>query len=235
MTAVRGLPPALVELLHRGLWPTSGTKADARIPLEVAKAWDGHSNGVNLEQPLTLQDEIERNPSFWEEHGALKQIDPRRFVIIGDFGPGSDSPIVIDLDDNELPVLHLNWLPDGNTWNHLAQSFDSFVTTIFPNGPAAQSVFYQVRWLHDFDDEPILLTSHVDHRRAEVRKVDRYRSGWLDLAGPDIQTGSTFLSSEPFPSFAHIAEQDDFEIEEIDEATFETTWRYALANFDLGD
>ena len=67
---------------------------------------------------------------FWERFGALDQIDPERALIIGDFGLGSDSPIVLDYARNSSnpPVLRLSWGPrgEGNEWVEGARSFDEF-------------------------------------------------------------------------------------------------------------
>jgi hypothetical protein len=65
---------------------------------------------------------------FWERFGALDQIDPERALIIGDFGLGSDSPIVLDYARNPSnpPVLRLRWGSQGkgNQWVQGARDFD---------------------------------------------------------------------------------------------------------------
>jgi hypothetical protein len=57
---------------------------------------------------------------FWERFGALEQIDPERALLLGDFGLGSDSPIILDYARNPSspPVLRLRWVPrdQGNEW-----------------------------------------------------------------------------------------------------------------------
>ena len=71
-----------------------------------------------------------RAGDFWERFGALDQIDPERAVIIGDFGLGSDSPIVLDYARNPSnpPVLRLRWGSQGkgNEWVVGASDFDEF-------------------------------------------------------------------------------------------------------------
>jgi hypothetical protein len=67
---------------------------------------------------------------FWERFGALDQIDPDRALIIGDFGLGSDSPVILDFARNPTnpPVLRLRWGPDQrNDWVKGARDFDEFV------------------------------------------------------------------------------------------------------------
>ena len=68
---------------------------------------------------------------FWERFGALKQIVPEKALIIGDFGIGSDTAIILDFSRNldNPPVLRLQWGPYPeccNNWVHVAQDFDEF-------------------------------------------------------------------------------------------------------------
>jgi hypothetical protein len=60
---------------------------------------------------------------------AADQIDPEKALIIGDFGLGSDSPIILDFARNASnpPVLRLRWGPDQrNEWVQGARDFDEF-------------------------------------------------------------------------------------------------------------
>ena len=71
---------------------------------------------------------------FWERFGALDQIDPQRALIIGDFGLGSDSPIVLDYARNPSnpPVLRLRWGSQGkgNEWVQGARDFHAFAEVL---------------------------------------------------------------------------------------------------------
>jgi hypothetical protein len=64
------------------------------------------------------------------QFGALDQIEPERALIIGDFGMGSDAPIILDYRnaDSDPPVLRLRWSEgrDNNAWVRCAASFDEF-------------------------------------------------------------------------------------------------------------
>jgi hypothetical protein len=53
---------------------------------------------------------------FWSKFGALEMISPKDALIIGDFGLGSDSPIILDYRDgtSDPPVLWLRWANDGS-------------------------------------------------------------------------------------------------------------------------
>lgn len=66
---------------------------------------------------------------FWKRYGALKQVVPKKALIIGDFGLGSDTAIILDFSRHATnpPVLHLRWGtgPDGhNEWVQGARDFD---------------------------------------------------------------------------------------------------------------
>jgi hypothetical protein len=67
---------------------------------------------------------------FWEQCGALSQIVPEQALIIGDFGMGSDSPIILAFfkDPVDPPVLRLRWGTKGepNEWVQGADNFDHF-------------------------------------------------------------------------------------------------------------
>ncbi len=95
---------------------------------------------------------------------------------------------------------------------------------------------YQVvQWLHETDDEPVLLYSEVNRFGCEVRKVEEYRSGRLDVAGDGIETGSTILSETHLPAVEEIDGMDEFSAKEISVAEFEAVWRRALNWFELDD
>jgi hypothetical protein len=71
---------------------------------------------------------------FWESFGALDQIDPEQVLVIGDFGLGSDSPVILDFARNASnpPVLRLRWGSQGhgNKWVQGARDFDEFATML---------------------------------------------------------------------------------------------------------
>ena len=139
---VDGLPESLRGLLAAGEWDSEGQLRDVRIPIEVARRWDPESPWINLETPLKLSDEVAGNRAFWDEFGALSTIDTDGYAVIGDFGPGSDSPIVVALNKQPAHVMRLAWSRSGdggttaNRWEVMADDFDSFLGVIFPNGSA---------------------------------------------------------------------------------------------------
>jgi len=60
--------------------------------------------------------------------------DPERALLIGDFGLGSDSPIILDYARNPSrpPVLRLRWGPQGqgNEWVQGACDFEEFAEVL---------------------------------------------------------------------------------------------------------
>lgn len=89
---------------------------------------------ICLEQPpfRTVADEMRGAMSgdFWDKYAAIDQIAPEQALIIGDFGMGSDSPIVLDFRKHAVdpPVLRLRWSRYGerNEWVQGAANFESF-------------------------------------------------------------------------------------------------------------
>jgi hypothetical protein len=95
---------------------------------------------------------------------------------------------------------------------------------------------YQVvQWRQEIDEEPVLLYSEVDQCGCELRKVEEYRSGRLDLAGAGIETGSTRLSETHLPAVEEIDAMDEFSANEISAVQFEAVWRRALDWFELDE
>ena len=130
------LPRLLVELIESGVWSTPGSDVDPRIPSHVVRVWDRFAKGIHLmDVPLTVQRDATASPAFYEEFGALSEIDPEACVVIADFGMGSDSPIVLDLSKTPPPVLRLRY-PDASdpeattTWETIAPDFESFAARI---------------------------------------------------------------------------------------------------------
>jgi hypothetical protein len=138
------LPAGLVRLIRNGVWPSmigpSMNHQQLRpiIPTERVRLFAADESLICLQPPPfpTIEEERVRGGSgdFWEACGALDQIDPKRAVIIGDFGLGSDSPIILDFarDATNPPVLWLRWglRGQGNKWVQGAHDFDEFVALL---------------------------------------------------------------------------------------------------------
>ncbi len=81
-----------------------------------------------------------------------------------------------------------------------------------------------VRWNHEFDDEPALLYSELDEFRFETRKVEIFPDGEIGYANGVESFGTTQLGSEPVPAILEIAEDPQFEPQEITREEFEKIW-----------
>lgn len=129
------LPPALIDLIDSGVWPTSATAASQNLtpvaaPEDVERVAPGE-RALFLEPPpfRTLAEEIADNPGFWDEHGVLGDIDPDRALVIGDFGPGSDAVLVLDYrtSADDPTVVRLAWTDVGTRWVEVAPTVDDLV------------------------------------------------------------------------------------------------------------
>jgi hypothetical protein len=136
------LPDELRHLIDIGFWPDKANANSQNLhPLAdreaIARIAPGEPS-LWLDPPpfATLARLVLGNADFWNEHGALGEIDPELALVIGDFGLGSDAPIVLDyrVDAAANPrVMRLAWTDDGNHWIELAQSFATFAQALgFP-------------------------------------------------------------------------------------------------------
>lgn len=133
------LPAGLTRLLATGIWPSaSGPSMTAQqlkplISAERVQRFASDESIICLEPPpfRTIAQEWTacRAADFWERLGAIDQIVPEKALIIGDFGLGSDSPIILDFarDASNPPVLRLRWGSDQrNEWVQGARDFNEF-------------------------------------------------------------------------------------------------------------
>lgn len=83
----------------------------------------GSLTGADLPPPFrTVSEDAEGNPRYWQDYGALQQIDPTEAVLIADFGPGSDAVLVVDFRTDPPQVLRLVWSEEGNRWMPVAST-----------------------------------------------------------------------------------------------------------------
>jgi hypothetical protein len=142
------VPPLVSELLRQGRWPISrnyaGRPAVARNPFEAIMP--GETEIWLSTPPFHTVDSD--NLEWFEQFREPGQIDFAKAVIIGDFGPGSDAPIVIDFSSEPAQIKALqitaypnplagrapwpkgaNFCLEGH-WVTLASSFEEFVETL---------------------------------------------------------------------------------------------------------
>jgi hypothetical protein len=93
--------------------------------------------------------------------------------------------------------------------------------------------YLRVHWNHRSAGYPVVLCSEIGEDRYEVRKVDEYADGRLDLAGRGIETGNTALATERTPSLAEINLDRQFRATPMEPRDFERLRDRALAWLEL--
>lgn len=127
------IPKLLLRLVQEGRWPSKNEMDTRQIPSDKVRLIAPGESLICLYAPSgfsKVSRQLRYNMEFWSECGALREIAPDLALQIGDFGPGSDAPIILDYRRNrESPcVLRLQWLsPFPNRWTLCADSFDEFV------------------------------------------------------------------------------------------------------------
>jgi hypothetical protein len=133
------LPPGLARLMGTGIWPSPdgpsmiAQELNPLIPSDRVRHFAPEESLICLELPpfptIAQLRSAGGAGDFWDRFGALDQIVPEKALVIGDFGLGSDSPIILDFARNPLnpPVLRLRWGPERRTeWVQGARDFDEF-------------------------------------------------------------------------------------------------------------
>jgi hypothetical protein len=100
------LPKLLARLIDAGHWPSrqgpsmTSQQLNPRFSQEQVRRFADDESLICLQPPPFPTVAMERDAGgagdFWERFGALDQITPEKALIIGDFGLGSDSPIILD-------------------------------------------------------------------------------------------------------------------------------------------
>ena len=133
------LPARLIALLENGHWPRTQAEANGADASRAFRSKTFVGRIAPDEWYLSLYpppfDTVQARltgaeEDFWRRHGALSEIDPGLALLIGDFGLGSDTPIILDYREvSEEPcVLRLRWRDDGadNHWIMVAPNFNRF-------------------------------------------------------------------------------------------------------------
>jgi len=144
---VEGLPVPhrLVTLINRGLWPKTEKEALRQnirsfVPKERIQLFAPEEDRIFLVWPpfrtvSKIRSNAERRgggeEKFWSSSAAPEGLSPALSVFIGDFGLGSDSPILLDYREDRFnpTVIRLQWrkgLDLPNIWVRCADSFDEF-------------------------------------------------------------------------------------------------------------
>lgn len=88
-------------------------------------------------------------------------------------------------------------------------------------------LYLKVEWIHEVEEDPVLLYSEVDTDGYEVRKVEIFRDGRMTYADVNDSTGDTRLGEGKLPSFGEIQEQGEFRPDVIGSADFDRVWAEA--------
>ena len=88
--------------------------------------------------------------------------------------------------------------------------------------------YIKVSWIHDLEDDPILLYSELDDKRFEVRKIEIYHNDSFGIAGNGIEFGGTALSYDAVPTIEEIAADSEFIPKKIPKNEFEEVWNECL-------
>ncbi len=89
--------------------------------------------------------------------------------------------------------------------------------------------YLKVQWIHNFDDEPVMLYSEIDINRNEVRKIEIYKDGTVGYADKVSEYNGSLLSELPMPTLREIASDSQFRPKEILKHEFEEMWTKALS------
>ena len=89
--------------------------------------------------------------------------------------------------------------------------------------------YLKCRWIHNFDDEPILIYSELDNDRFELKKIHIYRNGEIGYAYQEIEFLDTRLGEVPVPEIEEIRADPQFVPEYIAEEEFQKIWNEKIA------
>jgi hypothetical protein len=122
MTTSLPLPNELKLLINDGVWPDKKSAQMQNLrPLirkEILQQFAPDEETIFLYPPpfATIAEAREDNKYWEDERNALDEIDPEQALIIGDFGLGSDTSIILDYRTGEPLLLRLQWGEPKNHW-----------------------------------------------------------------------------------------------------------------------
>lgn len=86
--------------------------------------------------------------------------------------------------------------------------------------------YIEVVWLHESEEDPVLLISELDDRRFETRKLEFFRDGKLGFASSSGASLGTDLGLMAVPELGEINSDPQFQGSEISSQDFEVLWSY---------
>ncbi|AJQ94835.1 DUF6881 domain-containing protein [Gynuella sunshinyii] len=90
--------------------------------------------------------------------------------------------------------------------------------------------YLKIKWLHEFEDEPVLIYSELTDDRSEIRKVEVFPNGDYGYAYDGGIKGTTQLSETPLPTEQEIASDPQFEPRVIAKEEFNGVWEKAVSS-----
>jgi hypothetical protein len=84
--------------------------------------------------------------------------------------------------------------------------------------------YIKVKWIHNYENEPIWLYSELDDNSWETRKVEIFPDGTAGFASQNECVGTTRLAITPLPSLMEIALDPQFYPVIISHQDFEDVW-----------
>jgi len=135
------VPRLLDELIAAGRWPRDSKEAMAQnlkclVPPERVQALAAEEQLLYLLPPpfYTVRQKSEGNPFWFSDMAAPCGINFDLALDIGDFGLGSDAPILLDYREDVVNprVIRLRWSGCGkaNEWVVMAPDFATFVSAL---------------------------------------------------------------------------------------------------------
>ena len=110
--------PLISRLIDEGVWPTGNLNNISEAAVHSVAPGEERICLLQPENFRTVEEEATNGVvEFWREFGALTEIAPANFIIVGDFGLGSDAPIIVDTDQEspDPKVLRLQWKCESHT------------------------------------------------------------------------------------------------------------------------
>ncbi len=98
----------------------------------------------------------------------------------------------------------------------------------YPGTRTKSRRYQKVRWVHDRRDEPVALFSEIDNTNREIRRVEQFIDGRMQLAGPGVQTGTTRVADDAILQLDQINSKPVFGGWRISASQFEEAWNQAM-------
>ncbi len=133
------IPPLLLEALDSGRWPRTADEAIRQnlrslVAEDRIRSLAPEERTIYLYPPpfATVASHLAgRGADFYRRYGVVDQLVPEAAIEIGDFGLGSDAPILLDYRGSPTDpiVIRLRWPGGGqpNLWRVMAPDFPSFI------------------------------------------------------------------------------------------------------------